>query len=117
MRWPPNKAWTSKLAIKGYRHFVAINYGGKSQERWISLVAVLDGNAKIRVLWEELKDSSIWESGWAQLPKDEAMSCDENYEFKLKAKDLSESVCLHPSEDSGLRVPIETSKVRPWFDL
>ena len=42
MRWPPNKAWTSAYLMKGYRHFVAVNYGGSGKSRWVNLVAVLD---------------------------------------------------------------------------
>ena len=42
MRWPPNKAWTSSSAIQGYRHFEVTEYGGKGDERWVVLAAVLD---------------------------------------------------------------------------
>ena len=56
MLWPPIKAWTSLSAINGYKYFVAINYGGFGEDRWVNLVSVLDGGFKnaikfIKKIW------------------------------------------------------------------
>ena len=112
MRWPPNKAWTSTSLRVGYRHFVAINYGGKGSGRWVNLVSVLDGNSRLKVFWKEMKDPSLWQSGWLQLPKEESFQAFDN----TFSSDLSNTeVCLHPSEDSGLILPSDESIIRPWF--
>ena len=55
MRWPPNKAWTSSSSIQGYRHFEVTEYGGKGDERWVVLAAVLD--KEINLISEELKNT------------------------------------------------------------
>ena len=70
-KWPPNKAWTSSTSKFGFRHFELIDYGGKGEKRWVELFAVLDHNVRIKVPWSELKNLSIWTSGWLQLPKKE----------------------------------------------
>ncbi len=112
MKWPPNKAWTSKALRKGYRHFVAINYGGKGKERWVQLVSVLDGKATLRIGWEELKRNEDWESGWRAMARDEANpSTKENTNDKGK----TENDYLYPSLDSGLTIPLQKNKIRPWF--
>ena len=49
MNWPPSKSFTSTRNRMGFRHFVAINYGGQGKNRWIQLIAVLDGKAKVKV--------------------------------------------------------------------
>ena len=114
MRWPPNKAWTSTLLRKGYRHFVAINYGGKGKDRWVNLVAVLDGTSCLRVSWAEMKDSSMWISGWEQLSRDQANPFEGNLD-SLGTDELKEKqVCLHPSIDSGLTIPSDSEINRSW---
>ncbi len=112
MRWPPNKAWTSTSIRKGFRHFVAINYGGKGATRWVALVSVLDGKARFRVAWDEMKDPSQWVSGWKSICFDKEGAAIP--ELKETAEDIE--VCLHPSADSGLRLPIDTNPLRPWFE-
>ncbi len=67
MRWPPNKAWTSSTAIEGYRHFEVIEYGGKGDDRWVKLVAILDRKIEMKIDWNELKTYSKWSIGWMQL--------------------------------------------------
>ena len=105
MNWPPNKAWTSTTSRLGFRHFVAINYGGKGVDRWVHLVSVLDGTARLRVPWQEMKDLSQWSSGWQKLPKSEASPTNSNLISQLADDPLS-NACLHPSEDL---------QIRPWF--
>jgi len=68
MKWPPQKSWTSTRAKEGFRHFEVINYGGKGDERWVSLVAVLNKKVHFKVLWKDLKALSEWTSGWIQIP-------------------------------------------------
>ncbi len=106
MNWPPNKAWTSTTSRLGFRHFVAINYGGKGSDRWVNLVSVLDGQARLRVSWQEMKDSSMWNSGWQQLPKLETKAPDDQIVNQQIDQNMQEA-CLHPSEDFD---------DRPWFD-
>ena len=67
MRWPPNKAWTSSSAIEGHRHFEVSEYGGKGEERWVVLKAVLDNNIQLKLNWTELKTYAKWTIGWVQL--------------------------------------------------
>lgn len=111
MRWPPNKAWTSTTPRKGFRHFVAINYGGRGKDRWVSMVSVLDSQSCFCIRWDELKDKTKWISGWMQLSRDEAIS---NSSLDLLEETDNKS-CLHPSSDSGLSIPLEEGIVRPWF--
>ena len=109
MIWPPLKAWTSIIDIEGQVHFVAINYGGKSKERWVILMSVLDSSLVVKVSWSQLVDPSNWKCGW-----------DDNNEsssFKLinsKSK-IRTTDCTNLSFDSGLTIPITNNIVRPWF--
>ena len=114
MRWPPNKSWTSISIRNGFRHFVAINYGGKGRERWANLVAVLDGKTRFRVSRIELMDSSKWVSGWLQLPKEEAIDTSSLLSKLYKNEDKNLHPCLHASKDSGLNIPIDHQFIRPW---
>ena len=112
MIWPPLKAWTSKVNIYGHRHFVAINYGGKLQGRWVDLVSVIDGKILIKVNWSELQDKSRWNYGWDENNcLDFLDSSDKNYNQKT----IEISSCSYPSLDSGLTIPITNKKIRPWF--
>ena len=70
MRWPPNKAWTSSASIQGHRHFEVIDYGGKGEERWVMLSAILEKDIQIKLTWAELKTYAKWTVGWIQLPQD-----------------------------------------------
>ena len=67
MRWPPNQAWTSAKSRKGYRHFEVIDYGGKGEERWVTLTAILDKSIQFKVNWTDLKTYSKWTLGWLQI--------------------------------------------------
>jgi len=67
MRWPPNKAWTSSSEREGHRHFEVLEYGGKGDERWVILTAVLDKTIKFKLDWAELKTYAKWSIGWIQL--------------------------------------------------
>ena len=68
MTWRVAQAWTSILPQEGYRHFRVMLKGGKGQERWVELEAVLDSNVRRRVAWKELQNKTVWMSGWRQLP-------------------------------------------------
>ncbi len=114
MYWPPNKAWTSTSLRKGYRHFVAINYGGEKSDRWVSLVSVLDGKARFRVSLAELKDPQKWVSGWQAMPREESNPTPAIDETSSAWKAENQSNCLHPSNDSGLIIPSSVNP-RPWF--
>ncbi len=112
IKWPPNKAWTCTSKRNGFRHFVAINYGGEGIKRWVLMVSVLDGKVRFIVDWIELIDVSKWQSGWMQLSREEANS-------PMNAVSSEEihknQTCLHPSIDSGLLAPLRESFVRPWL--
>jgi tryptophan-rich hypothetical protein len=71
MVWKVAQAWTSVNPQDGYRHFQVMLQGGKGQERWVELEAVLDSNVRLRVNWNELKNQELWTSGWQQLPPEE----------------------------------------------
>ena len=108
MIWPPVKAWTSKIPFKGNVHFVAINYGGESLTKWVVLMSVLDSSIVIKVSWSELVDLSYWESGWVEIKHVEPYKL-VNSKCNLRIADFS-----HPSNDSGLTIPITESVIRPW---
>ena len=107
MFWPPLKAWTSNSQIHGSRYFVAINYGGELMERWVILTSVLDGSVLIRIPWSDLQDLSKWIEGWEDNDSTEGPDY-------LKKK-CDNAFCTHPSEDSGLSIPISINNIRPWF--
>ena len=114
MRWPPDKSFTRRKSLLGQHYFVAINYGGKGIARWVNLVSVLDGNVRLAVSWNELNDNNIWSSGWNQFFTDK----DNPYQVKQSKSDKNiegiKNICLHPSQDSGLLLPIRTDSIRPW---
>ncbi len=114
MRWPPVKSWTSSCSREGFRHFVAINYGGVRTKRWVSLVAVLDGNSRLIVPWSEMKDTSKWNSGWLKLSRNESNPPLISPLNKRIPEVNSQQGCLHPSKDSGLLASSEKGSVRPW---
>ena len=114
MRWPPPKAWTSTKAILGFRHFVAINYGGEEDQRWLNLVAVLDGKARLRVVWKELKDTTLWNAGWQKLSRADVYQTKDDF-ISTEEKGFNHKyICLHPSLDSGLIIPSRCRTVRDW---
>ena len=116
MNWPPTKAFTSTKSIYGFRHFVAINYGGKGTTRWVNLVSVLDGNIRFRVLWKDLENTNLWSSGWQELSRNESNSPNLNNN-EAKSKDYYlEQACLHLSLDSGMNIPLEKNSTRKWFE-
>jgi len=109
MTWPPVKAWTSKLNIDGIVHFVAINYGGELQNKWVILMSVLDSSLVLKVPWSQLVDSSKWESGWNEIHNIDPA------EFVNNKADFKTTDFVHPSNDSGLTIPISKNTIRPWF--
>ena len=110
MIWPPVKAWTSKVYIKGQVHFVAINYGGELLTRWVVLMSVLDSTVVVKVSWSQLVDLSKWEAGWTEI----------NYrvssELVNNKSDLITINFSYPSIDSGLTIPISEKTIRPWCE-
>ena len=114
MRWPPNKSWTSASLREGFRHFVAINYGGKGNTRWVLLVSVLDGKSRLLLPWTEMNDSTKWTSGWLKLSRDESNPSSDRFSSKQERDSLL--ICLHASQDSGLTLPSDSSTIRPWLE-
>ena len=109
MSWPPVKAWTSKFYIQGQIHFVAINYGGNSSDRWVVLMSVIDSNIVLEISWEKLVDPSYWESGW-----NENIHLDSSELVNNKCV-IRTPKCINPSSDSGLTIPITKKNIRPWY--
>ena len=74
MAWHPARAWTSQSPVSGYRHFELITQGGRGPQRWVELAAVLAPSHRERVLWSELKDPTLWSSGWQSIPESDEES-------------------------------------------
>ena len=110
MIWPPPKAWTSKSRIFGQVHFVAINYGGKSQDRWVILMSVIDSSIVVKVYWKSLVDLAEWKSGWNEINIKRSSKLDDN------KSNLRTTKLTHLSPDSGLTIPITKCNIRPWFE-
>ena len=72
MGWNPARAWTSQAPVGGYRHFQLVLQGGRGDQRWVELAAVLAPDHRERVLWRDLKDRSRWISGWQSIPESHA---------------------------------------------
>jgi tryptophan-rich hypothetical protein len=73
MGWKPAQAWTSQEAVGGYRHFRMVMQGGRGNERWVELEAVLDASTRRRIAWRDLCDREQWSSGWQQIPPQETV--------------------------------------------
>ena len=100
---------------KRFSTFRCYYYGGSGADRWVNLVSVLDGNTRLRELWIDMNDRSQWESGWRQLSREEANPSQISRTDNLSTEELNECMCLHPSSDSGLLIPLDESPTRPWF--
>ena len=115
IKWPPNRAWTSKYKINGEHHFIIINYGVKEKVYWVNLVSVIDANICFILNLDELSDNSIWIPGWQDFENDmtekDLLSIDSSCS---NMKSLKKG-CLHPSDDSGLSIGSDVKKIRPWF--
>ncbi len=109
MIWPPVKAWTSKSNIDGQVHFVAINYGGELQKRWVILMSVLDSSVVVKLSWSQLCNPSDWESGW------ETKNCSSSSKEVYNKCEIIANNCMKLSFDSGLTIPITKNFIRPWF--
>ena len=110
MIWPPVKAWTRKYPIKGKKHFVAINYGGNTSNRWVVLVSVIDARIAIKVPWSQLENKCKWIQGWEENNYNNS-SVSDNKQIKV-----INCNSINPSIDSGLTVPITKGMIRPWFE-
>ena len=110
MIWPPNKAWTSSISIEGQFHFVAINYGGELENRWVILMSVIDSSVVVKVSWAKLVNSSNWESGWHEI------NYLESSKLVDKKNDIKSTELSYLSIDSGLTIPISKNTIRPWFE-
>ncbi|ABX08661.1 TIGR02450 family Trp-rich protein [Prochlorococcus marinus] len=114
MNWPPNLAWTSTSPIYGMHSFVAINYGIHKNTRWVSMVSVLDGDIRFRIDFEELISSSNWSPGWIE-HEDDFIGMLSNDSHKTSVPMVPKNLsCLHPSEDSGLTIPLDNDNSRSW---
>ena len=71
MVWRPARTWTSRSPVSGYRHFELITQGGRGDQRWVELAAVLNPSHRETIPWSELNDRNRWISGWQSIPKDD----------------------------------------------
>ena len=62
--------WTSVEAQLGFRHFRVVGQGGRSPERWVELVAVLDATQRLRLPLRDLRDPALWSSGLQPVVED-----------------------------------------------
>ena len=109
MIWHPVKAWTRKAYLNGQIHFVAINYVGELQGRWVVLMSVLESTVVVKVQWSQLVDSSDWECGWIE-------NNYSNFSTLVNIKGEKKTTnYIHLSDDSGLTIPITKNIIRPWF--
>tara|TARA_B100000214_G_C23679230_1_gene495579 strand:- start:8 stop:334 length:327 start_codon:yes stop_codon:yes gene_type:complete len=108
MIWPPVKAWTSILEIDRKRHFVAINYGGDLDKKWIILMSVIDSSLIVNISWSQLAYSSQWLPGWHDVKNLDSSKL-------VSATNFKTIDVAYPSIDSGLTIPITLDNVRPWF--
>ena len=115
IKWPPNKAWTSKYKIKDQYHFVIINYGIKGKVYWVNLVSVLDASICFILNLDELGDNSLWTPGWHDLENDIAKEDWHLSDNRNSSHKILEKGCLHPSDDSGLSIGSDAKEFIPWF--
>ena len=117
MEWPPVKSWTRLGYKEKDRYFVAINYGGLEEKRWISFVSVLNGKKRLKVYWEEITDDSRWIPGWDEdqiQNKEQSLGSLKN-DIAFLNSDENQFSCLHPSDDSGLNLIIRKNPIRKWI--
>ncbi len=114
IKWPPIKSWSKTIPLNGFTHFVAINYGGEGNERWVNFVSVLDSNVRIIVSFKDLSDSFEWNQGWSEIKKNQPDSPLYIKKNNIIFNKNNISSCLHPSDDSGLDINIQNHVIREW---
>ncbi len=114
MNWPPKLSWTSKFYLKGFCHYVAINYGIYNNLYWVNLVSVLDSRIRFIVDFEDLKESTHWACGWVDLKPEEFIGLNQDQNYILAQLSEGNQACLHLSEDSGLLIPYKNIELRQW---
>ena len=114
MKWPPKKSWKTNFPIKGHIYFVAINYGGRGEGRWVNLVSVLDGKVRVKVYFSEINNHKIWESGWTENNLENDKNDISKTPSLLNGLKGNNVPCSHPSIDSGFLSPENEIKIRPW---
>ena len=114
MKWPPNKAWKTNIPIKGHSYFVAINYGGRGEKRWVNLVSVIDGRVRLKVSFLDITNDKVWENGWAE----KNLRNEKNFHSRttrlLNEETENNFACIHPSIDAGFLSTEKEIKIRPW---
>ena len=79
--------WTSISPIKGLRHFVCVNEIKHGNDCSALLVSAIDIEVNLKVSKEELDNSGLWQLGWLDISKSEAIT-KEYISFK-KSKNFS----------------------------
>ena len=114
MNWPPRLSWTSISPINGMHSFVAINYGIDKDIRWVRMVSVLDGGIRFTIDFDELGKSSNWLPGWIESENIDGSSLSHHSKKITRSLVQNNFSCLHPSEDSGLTIPLHKDNSRSW---
>lgn len=64
--------WTAQQKLMGWRHFQVVNR--KNEGKWVfaEIVAACDPNVRFWLNAKQLKNRSMWQSGWQSLQEMEA---------------------------------------------
>ncbi|NJK47413.1 TIGR02450 family Trp-rich protein [Candidatus Gracilibacteria bacterium] len=71
--------WTAKQTTWGWRHFQVINRREEGQWVFAEMVASCDPKVRFWINAKQLKDRSLWQSGWQTLAQ--MNQSEEDHEF------------------------------------
>lgn len=76
--------WTAQQKLMGWRHFQVVNR--KNEGKWVfaEIVAACDPNVRFWLNAKQLKNRSMWQSGWQSLQEMEADSAELDVELDLE---------------------------------
>ena len=91
-----NTCWTSNKSINGLRHFVLVNKIKEQDQIYFLMVSVIDVEISLKISNEELLNSEIWNEGWLNLPKSEAVTKDYlDYKLSINSKENINKIFLN----------------------
>jgi tryptophan-rich hypothetical protein len=70
--------WTSKQKNWGWRHFQVINRQNRGKWVFAEMIANCDPQTRFWINAQQLKDTSLWQSGWKTLEEIASSSVDED---------------------------------------
>ena len=65
MKHLEHSKWTAVKKVKNWRHYEVLNIN--KREKKVEMFSVCAKNIKIKVSFQDLKDSSKWISGWFEI--------------------------------------------------